>query len=144
MNQVEYEQVLEEMLIPASKILTWAKVIQQEYYQQYKQANRNLFDRILESAYKLVEQLPIYQKLGGEFERVQAITHGVAGPIIVIRDYTILILADPDWNAEAKQSEEERDNMLYLKKINSAAEYLASLDRDAALRMMLDEIDHEE
>ena len=40
MNQQEYLQAIEEMVIPASKILFWANTIKIKYYTVYTDSNR--------------------------------------------------------------------------------------------------------
>jgi hypothetical protein len=50
MNEQEYRQAIDEMALPASKILFWANTIKREYYDLYDEANRNLFDRIIEES----------------------------------------------------------------------------------------------
>ena len=71
----------------------------------------------------------------------QIFTHVLAGPIMSMRDYTKLMLSFPFWLSEEEQSEDEKEHIRYLKKINSGAEYLSSLDRDVVLKRMLENLD---
>ena len=153
MNQQDYVQAVEEMKTPASKVLEWVNIIINEYYGHYNETNRqnqeyirDLFDRVTEASHQLVNMIPQIQlelksKEIESFRVIQIFTHVLSGPIMQIRDYTKIILLYPFWLPEAEQSEDEREHIRYINKINSAAEYLSSLDRDVVLKMMLEKLD---
>lgn len=134
MNQKEYAKAIDEMEIPASKILTWANLLREGYYNEFNELHQGYLDRILESSQKLIDLIPKLKLLTSELDKLEAITHGLGGPIIVMRDYTKLMIAQLNTQQET-DNEAER----YLKKINNAAEYLYSLDRDIVLKMMRNE-----
>jgi hypothetical protein len=153
MNQQDYVQAVEDMKIPAYKALEWVHIIKDKYSKHYIETNRqyqetvrNLFDEVAESSQKLANLIPQMQT---ELQAIETdslraseiFTHILAGPIIVIRDYSKLILHFPFWLPEAEQTEDEQEHIRYVKKINSAGEFLASLDRDVVLKRMLDKLD---
>jgi hypothetical protein len=153
MDQQEFIRAIEEMKIPASKALEWASVITKKYYGHYIETNRKhhettreLFDKVADASHRLISMIPQVQKelltLKNDSTRTsQIFTHVLAGPISTMRDYTKLMLSFPFWLSETEQSEDEQEHIRYLKKINTAAEYLASLDRDVVLKMMWDDLD---
>lgn len=152
MNQQEYVQAVEEMKIPASKALEWANIIVEKYYHHYSEPDRQTkdakgyFDRIVDACQRLVDMIPrIQEKLRvisiDSAEVLGIFVHGLAGPIITMRDLTKILLLLPVWRSEQEQTEDEREHIFYIKKIQSAAEYLSSLDRDVVLKRMLDRLD---
>jgi hypothetical protein len=66
--------------------------------------------------------------------------HTLAGPIMAMGDFTKILLLLPVWRPEKEQSEDEKEHIRYIKKIQSAAEYLSSLDSDVVLKRMLDRL----
>ena len=139
MNQEEYIRAIDEMTIPLSKVLLWANTVKEEYHDQYYKNNPELFDRLLLAAHELMDLIPKI-KFTEQVEKSQVFTHILGGPIMIIRDNTKLILSQHK-QPERNLSEMEQEYVRYLKKISSAAEYLSSLDRDAVLKIMLDELD---
>lgn len=138
MNQQEYEHTISEMVIPDSKIITWIEAIEQKQYDQYNTTNRDLFDRVKTAAQNLVSLISKPQ-LNEQSERPEIFTHTLGGPIMTIRDSTKLMLVDYK-KLEDTYSETEEEYFRYIKKINSSAEYLSSLNRDAVLNIMLAEL----
>lgn len=153
MNQNNLIQAVDEMKIPASKALEWVNTINTKYYKHYTETDRqnqetvrNLFEQVVENCQELVNLIPQVQieleaHETNSVRTSQIFTHILAGPIMTMRDYTKLILHFPFWLPEAEQSEDEREHIRYIQKINSAAEYLSSLDRDVVLKRMLDRLD---
>jgi hypothetical protein len=141
MNEQEYLKAIEEMTIPALKINAWAEIIRQEHYHQYTSTDQELFERLLRAAQNLVDLIPKLQ-LTDSSRKLEVFTHILSGPIMSLRDNTLLLMKHKE--IEVGQSEKEKEYVRYLKKINSAAEYLSSLDRDVVLKMMQDRIDREE
>jgi hypothetical protein len=153
MDQQEYLQAIDEMTIPASKILAWANLIKNEYYslyydenRKYSRESRELFDKVLAASQKMVSLIPKIrseiQAIKSETYKMIVFTHTLAGPIASIKGYTELLLSFPFWKPETEQSDSEIEHILYLRKINSAAEYLWSLDRDASMKLRLDNPDN--
>ena len=140
MNQLEYEQAISEMVIPASKIIFWIETIEQKQYNQCNSVNRDLFGRVKIAAQNLVDLISEPQ-LDEQTEGSEIFTHILGGPIITIRDSTKLMLVDYR-ESEGVYSKTEEEYIRYLKKINSAAEYLSSLNRDAVLNIMLAELNN--
>lgn len=153
MNQQDYIQAVEEMKIPASKALEWVDKVKDNYYGHYTETNRqhqetvlDLFGKVAESSQKLVNLIPQIQT---ELQTIQSdstraleiFTHVLAGPTISMRDYTKLILNLPFWSPETEQTENEREHIRFIQKIQSAASYLWSLDRDFVLKMHLENLD---
>ena len=146
MNQQDYIQAVEEMKIPASKALEWANIIVEKYYHLYNEPDtqshkyaREQFDRVVKACKKLVDIIPqVQEKLGADqtdsVDTLGIFIHGLAGPIIEIRDGAKIILTYPYWRPENEQSEEEQEHFRYIKKIISVGEYLWSLDRDVILK----------
>ena len=97
---------------------------------------------MLEASQKLVSLIPKLQSeiqsIKSETSKLEVFTHILAGPIASIKDYTDLILSFPFWKPEAEQSDSEIEHIHCLRKINSAAEYLWTLDRDASMKLRLD------
>ena len=153
MNPQDYIQAVEDMKIPASKALEWANIIVEKYYHLYNEPDRENqeyirehFDRVTKASQQLVEMIPqIQEKLGSvpieSVDTLEIFVHTLAGPIMTIRDYTKIILFLPFWRPEKEQSEDEQEHIRYIQKIQSAAEYLSSLDRDVVLKRMLDRLD---
>jgi len=153
MNQQDYIQAVEEMKIPASKALEWANIIVEKYYQCYKEVDRqdqervqDLFERVLAASKRLINLIPQVQEeiRSGVIDSADAqgiFTHILSGPIMTMRDNTKLILLSPFWRTEQEQTEDEKEHIRFVQKINSAAEYLSSLDRDVVLKRMLDRLD---
>jgi hypothetical protein len=153
MNQHDYIQAVDEMKIPVSKAFEWANTIIKKYYNQYNETDRqnqeharDLFDEVAKASERLVDMIPqIQQKLQSDqansADTLEIFTHILSGPIMTMRDCTKLILALPFWRNEAEQAEDEKEHIRYIQKINSAAEYLSSLDRDVVLKRMLDRLD---
>ena len=152
MNQHDYIQAVEEMKIPASKALEWANIIVEKYYHHYSEPDRQTndakehFDRIVDACQRLVDMLPENQeKLRvtpiDSTDTLKMFTHDLAGPIMTMRGSTTILLLLPVWRPEREQSEDEREHIRYIQKIQSAAEYLSSLDRDVVLKRMLDRLD---
>jgi hypothetical protein len=153
MNQHDYIQAVEEMKIPASKALEWANIIVEKYYHLYNEPDmqshkyaRERFDRVLEDCQKLADLIPqIQEKLVSDqtnsVDTLEIFIHTLAGPIMEIRTSTKLILIYPYWRPEKEQTEDEQEHIRYIQKINTAAEYLSSLDRDVVLKRMLDRLD---
>ena len=140
MNQLEYEQAISEMVIPASKIIIWIETIEQKQYDQCNSVNRDLFGRVKIAAQNLVDLISEPQ-LDEQTEGSEIFAHILGGPIITIRDSTKLMLVDYR-ESEGVYSKTEEEYIRYLKKINSAAEYLSSLNRDAVLNIMLAELNN--
>jgi hypothetical protein len=152
MNQQDYIQAVEEMKIPASKALEWVNIIIKKYYHHYSESDRQTknaketFDRIAKASQQLLDMIPhVQEKLGvisiDSADTLGIFTHDLAGPILTMRDYPKILLLLPVWRSEQEQTEDEREHIFYIKKIQSAAEYLSSLDRDVVLKRMLDRID---
>ena len=153
MNQQDYIQAVDEMKIPASKALEWANIILEKYYHLYNEPDpqnhqyaREQFERVLEACKKLVNTISqIQEKLGsnqiGSVDTLGIFIHGLAGPIIEIRDGAKIIMMYPYWRPEKEQSEEEQEHFRYIKKIISAGEYLWSLDRDVVLKRHTENLD---
>ena len=144
MNQNEYLQIIDEMTIPASKILRWSNIIKsehQEIYNQYNQAIQGFFDRIMLAAQELVDLIPKLRQFE-QSEKQEIFTHTLAGPIMTIRGMTKIILMQHRGQEEGP-SEKVNEYIRYLKKIGSAAEYLSSLDRDAVLQIHFEHLNNE-
>jgi hypothetical protein len=153
MNQQDYIQAVEDMKTPASKALEWANIIVEKYYHLYNEPDteshkyaREQFDRVLKACKKLVDKIQqIQEKIGSDQANSMNISeifiHTLAGSIVEMRDGAKIILIYPYWRPETEQSEEEQEHIRYLKKINSAGEYLWSLNRDVVLKRMLDRLD---
>lgn len=150
MNQQDYIRAVEEMKIPATKTLEWVNKVKDKYYGHYNETNRqhqetvlDLFGKVDESSKKLINLIPQVQPdlqttQSDSTRTLQIFTHILAGPIITIRDYTKLILNLPFWLPETEQTENEREHIRYIQKIQSAADYLWSLDRDVVLKMHIE------
>lgn len=135
MNLKEYSQAIRELEIPAKKILQWTNILREKYYEQFiNEQNQGYFDRLLECSQTIVELIPKSKVSITKLDRLHAVTHDLGGPIMVIRDYTKILLAQL-----STQKDVDNEYYRYLKKINSAAEYLYSLDRDILLKMMQDQ-----
>ena len=144
MKQNEYIQAIDEMIIPASKILFWATIVEQqyqEYYEQYNKINRAFFDQVIVAAQDLVNLIPKAQDIE-QTDKTEIFTHMLSGPIMTIRDSTKLILLQHKGQGEG-QSERKNEYIRYLQKIKSAAEYLSSLDRDAVLKIHIKNLNDE-
>jgi len=139
MNQQEYSQAIEEMFIPTSKVLEWVQVVKDRYYDEFSELQRGYFERVLKSANKLVNLIPKIKILTDELDKHAAIVHGLAGPIVEIRDGAKIILTSfkiqPVTDEECEQ---------YLLKISSTGQYLWILDRDILLKMHLDNLNNEQ
>ena len=146
MNQQDYVQAVEEMKIPASKALEWTNSIIEKYYYIYNKPDtqshkyaREQLDRVVDACKKLVTMIQhIQEKLASNqtnsVDILEIFIHTLAGPIMEISGGTKIILIYPYWRPENEQSEDEQEHIRYIKKINTAAEYLWSLDRDVILR----------
>ena len=144
MNQDKYLQIIDEMTLPASKILYWSHIVKTEYqeiYNQYNKSIQSFFDEIMPAAQKLMNLIPQLQQLE-QLEKQEIFTHTLAGPIITIRDTTKIILSQHSAQ-EDNPSENVNEYVRYLKKIISAAEYLWSLDRDAVFQIHLEHLNNE-
>jgi len=152
MNRQDYIQAVEEMKIPASRALDWSKIVIEKYYHHYSEPDRQTkdakehFDRIVDACQRLVDMLPLArEKLRvtpiDSTDASKMFTHDLAGPITTMRGSTTILLFLPIWHSEQEQSEDEKEHIRYIKKIQSAAEYLSSLDRDVVLKRMLDRLD---
>ena len=153
MNQQDYIQTVEDMKIPASKALEWINIVVKKYYDHYNETDRqnqerirDLFDKVTKASQQLIDMIPqIQEKLRSDqansVDTLEIFVHTLAGPIMTMRDYTKLILVLPFWRTETEQTEDEREHIRYIQKINSAAEFLSSLDRDVVLKRMLDKLD---
>ena len=152
MNQHDYIQAVDEMKIPASKVLEWANVIADKYYHHYSEIirqnhdqARERFDRIAETSQRLVDMIPqIQEQLRSDqtdSDTLGIFVHILAGPIMTMNTDTKNILLLPFWHPEKEQTEDEKEHIRYIKKINSAIDYLSSLDRDVILKRMLDRLD---
>ena len=154
MNQHDYIQAVEEMKIPASKALEWINIIAEKYYRHYKEIDRQdqeriqeLFEHVLEASKRLINLIPQVQEQlrSGIIDSADTqgiFTHILSGPIMTMRDNTKTILLLHFWRPEQEQTEDEKEHIRYIQKINSAAEYLSSLDRDVVLKRMLDRLDN--
>lgn len=142
MNRLDGLKLIEEMVAPSSKILYWTNTVKQEFYPQYRTANPELFDEMLQSALKLANSLQELQNPSSKID-THVFTHELSGLIMRIRDNMAIILSKHKQLEKIEISEKEKEFFRYLKKIYSAAEYLSSLDRDAVLKMMLERMDKE-
>jgi len=144
MNQDKYLQIIDEMTLPASKILYWSHIVKTEYqeiYNQYNKSIQSFFDEIMPAAQKLMNLIPQLQQLE-QLEKQEIFTHTLGGPIITIRDTTKIILLQHSAQ-EDNPSENVNEYVRYLKKIISAAEYLWSLDRDAVFQIHVEHLNNE-
>ena len=152
MNQHDYIQAIEDMKIPASKALEWVNTIVKKYYHHYSEPDRQTkdakehFDRTVDACQRLVDMLPhVQEKLRvipiDSAETLGIFTHDLAGPIMTMRSSAGILLLLPVWRPEKEQTEDEQEHIRYIQKINSATEYLSSLDRDVILKRMLDRLD---
>jgi hypothetical protein len=152
MNQRDSIQAIEDMKIPAFKVLEWANTVVEKYYHVYNEPDtqshkyvREQFDRVLEASKELVDRIQqIQEKLGSDQANSTNISeifiHALAGPIMEISGGTKIILIYPYWRPENEQTEDEQEHIQYIRKINSAAEYLSSLDRDVVLKIHLENL----
>lgn len=137
MNEKDYLTAIEEMTIPTSKILIWTDIVKQKFRKEYESASPELFDKITQATHKLADLIAKF-RLGIPSMTPEVFTHILSGPIMSIRDNTLLIITMHKEPGKDDRNEDEKEFVRYLTKILSAAEYLSSLDRDMVLKMMLD------
>lgn len=154
MNQLECIQAVEEMIIPANKILMWANILNREYRFQPDQmdpkldpklneAIQKLFDQLCEAAENLIALIPLTQEKirtnQTRYRYKELFSHGIVGPMLILEGNSKMILTASSFRKRPEeQSPLERGQQLYLEKIHAASLYLLSLEYDAVMKIDLD------
>ncbi len=123
-EQWDYTKAVDELIVPASKLLCWAETVRQAYYDLFSETHQRYVDDVLTGAHKLVDVIPTCRSLKSPLDQLHAFTHELSGPILRVRDSTTLVLLE-------LEADKGTEHYRHIKRINSAAEYLYALTSDA-------------
>lgn len=128
MDKKEYLSRLSEIESPLTRISGWLSILQNEYINRFNSGQRELFDKMLANSEALNGKLSRLRLLRSETEQMHAFSHELSAQAASIRGFSRHILSE---------LEQQGEHQHYLEKVESAANYVYQLCRDALLTVHL-------